>query len=193
MSTQSQARAAYEANKPRCALCGNFLCYEKRTYKFCNHSCAASFNNLGVVRNPRKGERRTHCLKCGTRILGSGRFYCSRRCNNAHKENNFKDKFAEAFLSNSLKPGSSTTRAIRKHLIQTMGECCQECGWARKHQATGRVPVEVHHRDGNAENNHPDNVHLLCPGCHSLTLTFRNLNKGKGRAYRRKTADIAQG
>lgn len=186
MSACTQARAAYEANRPRCAFCNSFLCYEKRTYKFCNHSCAASFNNLGVVRNPRKVERRTHCLKCNIRILGSGRFYCSRRCNNAHKKDNFKDKFTEAFLSNSLKPGGSTTRAIRKHLIRTVGERCQECGWARRHKVTGRVPVEVHHRDGNAENNRPDNVRLLCPGCHSLTPTFRNLNKGKGRAYRRK-------
>lgn len=186
---QALARAAYESHLSRCAFCDAVLPYENRRNKFCNHSCAAKQTNLGVTRNPKKHERRTHCLKCGERILGAGRFYCSRRCNNAHKA----DKFTEAFSSNSLKPGISTTRAIRKHLILTLGERCQECGWARKHEITGRVPVEVDHRDGNAENNHPDNVRLLCPGCHALTSTFRNLNKGKGRAYRRKTADIAQG
>lgn len=179
---QATARSAYEANPPRCAFCDSRLPYEKRKNKYCDHSCAAKQTNLGVTRNPKKHERRTNCLKCDGRISGSGRIYCSKRCAGAHKE----DKFIGAFLSNSLKAGSSTTRALRKYLIRTLGERCQECEWAKKHSITGRVPLEVDHKDGNAENNHPANVWLLCPGCHALTPTFRNLNKGNGRSARRK-------
>lgn len=180
---RAAAKAAYEANVPCCAFCQSTLPYEKRQNKFCGHSCAAKQTNVGVTRNPKKHERRTHCLKCGEVITGSGRTYCSRKCSGAHKE----DKFVEAFLNNSLKAGSSTTRSIRKYLSRTAGERCQECGWAKRHSVTGRVPIEVDHVDGNAENNSPNNVRLVCPGCHALTPTFRNLNKGKGRAARRKT------
>ena len=82
---------------------------------------------------------------------------------------------------------------VRKSLIQIRGELCEDCGWDRRHTITGRVPLEVDHVDGNYENNAINNLKLLCPNCHSLTSTYRNLNKGKGRDYRRKYAGIAQG
>jgi hypothetical protein len=58
------------------------------------------------------------------------------------------------------------------------------CGWSRRHPTTGKVPVEVEHIDGNWENNRLTNLTLLCPSCHSLTPTFRALNRGRGRNYR---------
>ena len=183
MFSQTRARAAYEANTSHCAFCDNILPYEKRANKFCNHSCAASSNNLGIVRNPRKVERRTHCLRCSQPILGTGRVYCSRICSNAHRVERFAEKFlngAEAMLSGSIP-------AIRRCLIRLRGEQCEDCGWNKRHSVTDRVPLEVHHLDGNSDNNRAGNVKLLCGGCHSLTPTFRNLNKGKGRAYRRNT------
>ena len=183
MFSRTRARAAYDANTPHCAFCDNILPYEKRANKFCNHSCAASSNNLGIVRNPRKVERRTHCLRCSQPILGTGRVYCSRICSNAHRVERFAEKFlngAEVMLSGSIP-------AIRRCLIRLRGEQCEDCGWNKRHSVTDRVPLEVHHLDGNSDNNRAGNVKLLCGGCHSLTPTFRNLNKGKGRAYRRNT------
>ena len=125
-------------------------------------------------------------MRIGSPVLGV--FIAAKSCSNAHKE----DKFAKAFLSNSL-GGNVSTRAIRKFLIRTLGECCQECDWAIKHSVTGRVPLEVNHVDGNAENNCPDNVKLICPDCHALTPNYRNLNKGNGQVARRKLAEVAQG
>jgi hypothetical protein len=65
-----------------------------------------------------------------------------------------------------------------------IGERCSRCGWKERHPKTNRVPVEVEHIDGNWENNLPGNLTLLCPNCHSLTETFRGLNRGRGRARR---------
>ena len=42
----------------------------------------------------------------------------------------------------------------------------------------------LEHIDGNSENNSLDNLKLLCPNCHSLTPTYKNLNKGNGRFKR---------
>jgi 5-methylcytosine-specific restriction endonuclease McrA len=73
---------------------------------------------------------------------------------------------------------------IRRYLIQKFGERCSRCGWAERHPITGNIPVELEHIDGDWQNNQADNLTLLCPNCHSLTATYRALNRGKGRAHR---------
>lgn len=76
-------------------------------------------------------------------------------------------------------------RHILRSLREKYGERCSLCGWSEKHTITGRVPLEVDHRNGNAEDNREENLRLICPNCHSLSLNFRNLNKGKGREWRK--------
>jgi Zn finger protein HypA/HybF involved in hydrogenase expression len=63
-------------------------------------------------------------------------------------------------------------------------EKCSNCGWNQKHPVTGHSPLEIDHIDGNANNNNEANLRLLCPNCHSLTVTYKNLNKGNGRKWR---------
>ena len=75
---------------------------------------------------------------------------------------------------------------IKRFLLEKHEEKCSLCGWDEKHSSTGRVPLEVDHLDGNADNNYVGNVRLLCPNCHALTPSFRNLNKGNGRAWRKQ-------
>lgn len=36
-----------------------------------------------------------------------------------------------------------------------------------------KIPLELHHIDGNRNNNTLDNLKLLCPNCHSLTENYR--------------------
>jgi 5-methylcytosine-specific restriction endonuclease McrA len=45
--------------------------------------------------------------------------------------------------------------------------------------------LQLEHKDGNSENNKPENLCLLCPNCHSQTPTYGAKNKGNGRHYRR--------
>ncbi|MBC5809748.1 MAG: HNH endonuclease [Candidatus Eremiobacteraeota bacterium] len=76
---------------------------------------------------------------------------------------------------------------LRSWLVATHGEKCSKCGWAQINTTLGRCPVEVDHVDGDWRNNSPDNVRLLCPNCHALTLRFRALNRGRGRELGRVT------
>lgn len=73
---------------------------------------------------------------------------------------------------------------IRKYLFQKFDSKCCECGWSKINPTTGKIPLEVEHIDGNSKNNKEENLKLLCPNCHSLTSTFKSLNKGKGRKVR---------
>lgn len=51
-------------------------------------------------------------------------------------------------------------RPWRKYLK----EACEECGFKAKE----RRQLDVHHLDGNKENNDPSNLRTLCPPCHRL-------------------------
>lgn len=49
---------------------------------------------------------------------------------------------------------------------------CEICGlerWQNK-----KIPLELHHIDGNNKNNSLENVLLICPNCHALTDNYRN-------------------
>lgn len=39
--------------------------------------------------------------------------------------------------------------------------CCNRCGWKEY-----KPVLDTHHKDGNHNNNHPDNLEILCPTCH---------------------------
>jgi len=60
---------------------------------------------------------------------------------------------------------------------------CENCGnteWLGK-----PIPLEVHHKDGNRQNNSYDNLQLLCCNCHAQTDNFR----GKARRKRDRITD----
>ena len=53
---------------------------------------------------------------------------------------------------------------------------CEECGWDKKAE-NGRLPLELHHINGNPRDNRLINLRVLCPNCHSLKPNYRGKNK----------------
>ena len=62
---------------------------------------------------------------------------------------------------------------------------CQLCGCGETNKFTNRIPLQIHHIDGDCTNNDESNLQLLCPNCHSLTSNFGSLNKNSKRVDRR--------
>ena len=87
----------------------------------------------------------------------------------------------KAGSENGMRGTTSLSCHIRKYLFEKYSCACRKCGWSKTHPTTGKVPLEVNHIDGNHLNNNETNLELLCPNCHSLTPTYRSLNKGHGR------------
>lgn len=61
---------------------------------------------------------------------------------------------------------------IKFHLIAERGHKCEKCNeskWMRH-----KIPLEVHHIDGDRTNNEKTNLNLLCPNCHAFTEHYRN-------------------
>jgi hypothetical protein len=75
---------------------------------------------------------------------------------------------------------------VRRYLLEKIGEHCEmpDCGWDKRNPVTGKVPLTVSHKDGDWRRSTEDNLELICPNCHSLTPTYGNLNKGRGRPRR---------
>ena len=68
---------------------------------------------------------------------------------------------------------------IRDYLLERQGGGCAEChtkDWRGK-----PLVLSFDHKNGNPEDNHPDNVQLICPNCDSQSEHFKGKNRGRGR------------
>lgn len=189
-------RSLYLASPRKCLGCNSDLPYKARDNKFCGHSCSARHANNGIARNGRPnpwcGKSRP-CAFCGKTVAQYTQKYCSRTCSKKGLYVEFIENW-KAGIESGLKGLDSVSTHIVKYLREKFGSKCRICGWCEVNQHTGRIPIQVHHIDGDPRNMKEENLDLLCPNCHSLTETFGSRNKGRGRdsrkAWRRKK-DIA--
>lgn len=146
--------------------------------KFCNRSCAASFNNRGLRRHSKE---RLPCVRCSSPLPSGNRAYCSQDCLSQHK--------IERWLSGEDNPFTkwcSVPTWIRRYMIEESGNACSSCQWKEVHPLTGSVPLQMNHVDGNCMNNAYENLQVLCPNCHSLTPNFGALNGESRRTERQR-------
>lgn len=123
------------------------------------------------------------CKECKEQLTSrSQKIYCSNSC---QMESQYKT-YIKQWKSGSKKVSSTNiSKHIKRYFINKHGEKCSLCGWSKKHPLSGKVPLEIDHRDGISTNNHEGNLRLICPNCHSLTENYKNLNRGKGRVWRK--------
>ena len=154
-----------------CLHCSKRFNAQRSSTKFCSRSCSTKLNNT-----KRKINRPCPNPNCSNQVRSDGGIYCSFPCRENHKLN-------EWLLGNlDLGEWSHLPKIARKYVLDLKGEQCWECSWAGVNPVSKNVMVEVHHINGDSTDNRIENLSVLCPNCHSLTTTFRNLNKrGKGR------------
>ncbi|MDO8575220.1 MAG: HNH endonuclease signature motif containing protein [bacterium] len=128
------------------------------------------------------------CVRCD-KILTT-RFkikFCSNKCQATGKYLDSLKEWRDGTKNGSVGIGSRIiSSTIRRYLFEKYRGKCAMCGWSKVNKVSGRIPLEVDHIDGNAENNKENNLRLICPNCHALTPHFRNLNKGNGRTWRKE-------
>lgn len=122
------------------------------------------------------------------------RKYCSDKCAEKARVStsiSFQRKLYEKYIEDWKLDIISGSRGegvvswhIRRYLFEKYDNKCCECGWSKVNITTGKIPLEIEHIDGDWNNHKEENLKLLCPSCHSLTSTYKSLNKGKGRQVR---------
>lgn len=75
-----------------------------------------------------------------------------------------------------IKYGKVQSNKLRKKLLrdglkEARCECCGNTTWNGL-----PIPLEVHHINGDKDNNELYNLQILCPNCHALTPTYRGKN-----------------
>lgn len=176
----------YNKSPKKCINCGKTIEWKNRRNEFCSHSCAASYNNLGVSRNKTTNTYYLECQNCGKKYdHKKTNLYCSNKC---HNESIYKKYIID--WKNGINSGVrglyQVSEHIRRYLFDKNNNKCEKCGWSEYNMVTDKIPLEIHHKDGDCTNNKEYNLELLCPNCHSLTDTFGNLNKKSKREYRVK-------
>lgn len=82
----------------------------------------------------------------------------------------------EDYLSNKFKIGSSSLkkRILNEGLKPHKCEECNQEWWLYK-----KIPLELHHINGNHFDNTFENLQLLCPNCHVFTDNYRGKNQSR--------------
>jgi|SRR5581483_3466345 len=159
-----------------CNNCGQN--FERNYGKFCSRSCAATYNNSMY---PKRGlGRYLPCAMCGKK-RGSGKKYCSRRCQHefAYKQ------FIQDWINGKNQGGTDAgvSDHIKRYLRAEQNGRCAICGLDEWRGSP--IPLVCDHINGDPYDHMPDNVRLICGNCDMQLPTYKSKNKGNGRYSRR--------
>lgn len=177
----------------KCLNCGKEfevpIGWKGHTNKFCSQSCAASYNNRKRGNKPLI--KHLVCEYCGKDLYNKqdGTRFCSRECQNKKEQEEYIARWKNG-EETGIKGKYEISTRIRQYLLEKHNCKCEKCGWGEENPVTHKVPLQIHHIDGDCLNNKEENLQLLCPNCHSLTETFGNLNKNSKRVFRKQKENI---
>lgn len=82
----------------------------------------------------------------------------------------------EKYLNNEVKITSYKlkNRLLKEEIFEYKCSCCGLTEWLNH-----PIPLELHHKDGNKNNNSIENLELRCPNCHYFTDTYKTKNWNK--------------
>lgn len=151
--------------------CGNEAQYEFNNGKYC---CSRNYQSCPEVRRKnsnkiKKAHKNGEIPKKqldGNRGANKGRMFAD------------EDKY---FCKESEYRTSDVRRVIIRHNL--IDYECGECG--RKEWRGEKLPLELHHKNGNKKDHRIKNLIFLCPNCHSITKNWR----GKDSVGNKKVSD----
>lgn len=127
-----------------------------------------------------------YCVNCNCELDYSAKKFCSTTCQADYNYKDYIQKWKEG-IENGIVGKADISSHLRKYFFDKSNNMCEECGWSKLNPITNKVPLQIHHIDGDCLNNIETNIKLLCPNCHSITSNYGSLNSDSKRTYRRRT------
>ena len=131
------------------------------------------------------------CLYCGTenKLNKNCRGkYCNNSCQMKHKSDINYEKYLK---DNSIADGFTHMRNYKNRFLEEQNHLCDICKnpdiWNGK-----QIIFILDHIDGKSDNNHRNNLRLICPNCDSQLDTYKYKNKNRDRAKYRKVISISE-
>jgi len=157
-----------------CEKCGNDHDGKYASGRFCGSKCSRGF----ATQAKREEINRRVSVKMKGRIPSSfSRLHLFHDKAIANSIITRSRKIEERYKS--LPTEQLSRRLRRKKVIEEQGCKCLICGQGEKWQGRN-LALQLDHIDGNSRNNKRENLRVLCPNCHSQTLTWGNpLKKDK--------------
>lgn len=122
------------------------------------------------------------CIVCGKKLTyGHKTPYCYEHM--LEKRN--QEKIEHWLKTGDTGCGVATTlrNGIRKYILNNQNNKCAICGM--ENQWNGKeLNFILDHIDGDASNNHKENLRLICPNCDSQLDTYKSKNKNSARNFR---------
>ena len=167
----------YNKNPKLCLCCNEPLKYNSRINQYCNHSCAAKYNN--TARGHKTHERLPNCLVCGIKTHKGCHKYCSLKC---QAIDNWNEKKQVIELNQKV----NNIKQARRYLLEKQGHKCAipHCGISEWHGQP--VLLICDHINGNSEDWTLPNLRLICSNCDAQTPFYKGKNRGNGRHIRRQ-------
>ena len=107
---------------------------------------------------------------------------CSHFLGHAWRSGSAQPVVAARSLDDLLQLGTKVQSYKLKNRLLAVGlnewicEKCRQTEWLSQ-----PIPLEMHHRNGDPNDNRLVNLELLCPNCHALTNTYRGRKLAKCR------------
>ena len=114
------------------------------------------------------------CPNCG-QVVPSRNKYCNSQCKADYEYKQYIKRWQQG-EETGTKGAQEVSGHVRRYLFEKYNCSCQECGWNKINEFTQKVPLQIHHLNGDCKDNRESNLKLLCPNCHSLTENFGSRN-----------------
>ena len=134
---------------------------------------------------PMPKKPRCMCLNCGKELQRHRQTYCSNQCQVEFQFISYIERW-KVGLESGLAHDTGVSRYVRRYMLERACCACEQCGWNKISESTGKCPLHIDHIDGNFRNCSECNLRVLCPNCHSLTPTYGACNSN-GRHVVRET------
>ena len=184
IKSRLRAIKAYMTNPVLCGFCGKVVLVadgerpsQTKKKRFCDASCAASFNNQGRIRNPAGGQppqqgvprQAKPCERCGRST--KNKCFCSRSCH-ATPYTKPLEQTTKGELFRNRPTWQAARSVIQGHARRILfasnpNPACHICGYDRHVEVAHKHPVKDFPDNALvSEINQLENLLLLCPNHH---------------------------